>query len=427
MVIEASSFRDPAGRITYDDGIYIRDIAPRYYPEYRHLMDSGLYAQLARDGLLIPHQEIAERRLLPEQIPFISYPQEWCFSQLKEAALVTLKINRFALDHGMILKDASAYNIQWYDGRPVLIDTLSFIRYQDSQPWMAYRQFLEHFAAPLLLMAYRKTRYWTLEGVPIDLVTRLLPRRTMLRVSILLHFYLQTIVKQQHASRLRKTLPLHRLRVLLDNLYDLTDSLKYKTSSDWSGYRRESYSPVAQEDKYITVAKMLNDVGAGVVWDIGANTGLFSSMAARMGYQVIATDRDHDCIEQIHQADDRILGLVVDLCQPTPSIGWGNTERPAFLNRIKPDTILALALLHHLCIGNNIPLYKVAELLASKCNNLIIEWVPPDDPMAIELAGIKEYPPYNHEIFEAEFGKYFTWNKTDIEDSLRSVYYMRKW
>ena len=124
--------------------------------------------------------------LRPRELPLISYPYEWCFSQLREAALLTLELQRRALAAGMRLKDASAYNIQFDAGRPILIDTLSFEVGDPTQPWPAYRQFCEHFLAPLALMAYRDPRCGLMlrdfiDGIPVDLAARLMPGRTRLR------------------------------------------------------------------------------------------------------------------------------------------------------------------------------------------------------------------------------------------------------
>ena len=162
-----SSFRDPSGFLFFQDGSVYRQVNAIYKENYDHLIGSGLYKALVASGLLVSHEEVgmnyarsdnAYKILKPELIPFVSYPYEWCFSQLKEAALTTLKIQKVALDFGMTLKDSSAYNIQFMKGRAVFIDTISFERYREGQPWVAYRQFCQHFLAPLALMSYRDIR-----------------------------------------------------------------------------------------------------------------------------------------------------------------------------------------------------------------------------------------------------------------------------
>lgn len=440
---EASSFRDISGQVIVKNGVYLREVNPSYLSEYHQLISSGLYDRLTADGLLIHHTEVGfsgDKLILePEQVKFISYSHEWCFSMLKEVALNTLEINRIALEHGMMLKDASAFNMQFHDGKMTLIDTLSFAKYDGNQPWVAYRQFIEHFLTPLLLMKYRdaslsKLSEIFIDGIPISLATKLLPMRLKLHPSLLAHLYAQGINLDGAKLPKEVKMPRRNLDALLDNLRGLVEGLTYKIKSDWSDYDSCSYSENAWESKFGIVCDFLDsipNVKGDSLCDIGANTGLYSELAFQDGYSVIAIDSDHDCVEYLWRYSDYSIGnrlpLVIDLCNPTPAIGWGNTERKSFLDRLNVDTIMALALIHHICIGNNIPLAKVTELFAGHCKHLIIEFVPPDDPKAKILAGNKTYPPYSQDIFEAEFGKRFNIvAKKDIEDSLRSIYLMSR-
>jgi len=146
---DSASFRDPNGFLFWRDGELYRQINHKYQENYDLLMNSGLYQDLVNNGLLIPHQEVdvdpfdstnAYRVIRPERAALISYPYEWCFSQLKDAALTTLTIQKRALSFGMSLKDSTAYNIQFSSGKPILIDTLSFEKYEEGKPWVAYRQ-----------------------------------------------------------------------------------------------------------------------------------------------------------------------------------------------------------------------------------------------------------------------------------------------
>jgi len=200
----ASSFRDPSGFLFTENGTLFRSVGRLYQQNYDHLIQSGLYNKLVADDLLIPHREIQRpakttddtyKIIQPEIVPFISYPYEWCFSQLKDAALALIKIQKRALDCNMILKDASAYNIQFFKGKPILIDTLSFEIYKENQPWVAYRQFCQHFLAPLALMASRDIRLGQLmriyiDGLPLDLVSGLLPISTWFKPALLSHIHL---------------------------------------------------------------------------------------------------------------------------------------------------------------------------------------------------------------------------------------------
>src|SRR5687768_15426546 len=173
----SASFRDPSGFLFSRDGVLYRQVNRRYEQGYARLMESGLYDRLVKAGLLIPHVEVdqapaesdlSHKVIQPEHVPFISYPYEWSFSQLKDAALATLSIQRRSLKVGMSLKDASAYNIQFVRGKATLIDTLSFETYKEGQPWVAYRQFCQHFLAPLALMALKDVRLNQLLRVYIE-------------------------------------------------------------------------------------------------------------------------------------------------------------------------------------------------------------------------------------------------------------------
>ncbi len=213
--VDPGSFRDPNGFIFYRGQTLFRQVQRLYQPHYDQLMQSGLYEALVNAGLLIPHVEEhvdialktgAYRVLRPEPLPFISYPYEWCFSQLRDAALATLQIQMEALRFGMSLKDASAYNIQFRNGKPLLIDTLSFEKYEAGKPWVAYRQFCQHFLAPLALMSYTDIRLGQLlrvhlDGIPLDLTSRLLPCNTKLRMGLLTHIHLHGAAQKRYADQ----------------------------------------------------------------------------------------------------------------------------------------------------------------------------------------------------------------------------------
>jgi len=211
----SASFRDPSGFLFTRQGVLYRQVNQAYQPHYDKLLNSGLYDKLVKAGLLIPHEEVgvepaepslAYKVLRPERVDFISYPYEWSFSQLQDAALATMAIQKLALDAGMVLKDSSAYNIQFYRGRPVLIDTLSFEAYREGEPWVAYRQFCQHFLAPLSLMAYTDVRLNQLlriyiDGVPLDLAVRLLPGRTRFDLGLATHIHLHAVAQQRYADK----------------------------------------------------------------------------------------------------------------------------------------------------------------------------------------------------------------------------------
>ncbi|MGE5373519.1 MAG: SAM-dependent methyltransferase, partial [Bacteroidota bacterium] len=211
----SASFRDPSGFLFIREGVLYRQVNQKYAQEYARLMESGLYEKLVKARLLVPHVEVEGvqpesgecfRVIQPERVPFISYPYEWSFGQLKDAALASLSIQKRALKLGMSLKDASAYNIQFVHGKATLIDTLSFELYKEGQPWVAYRQFCQHFLAPLSLMALKDVRLSQLlrvyiDGIPLDLASELLPWRTQLNFGLMTHIHLHAGAQRKYAGQ----------------------------------------------------------------------------------------------------------------------------------------------------------------------------------------------------------------------------------
>ena len=285
------SFRDPSGFLFWRDGSLYRQVNTLYGENYDQLMHSGLYADLVDAELLIPHEEVdvepesaddAYKIVKPELISFISYPYEWCFSQLKEAALITLEIQKESLKSGMSLKDASAYNVQFRNGRPLLIDTLSFEKYHEGQPWVAYRQFCQHFLAPLALMSYTDIRLSQLlrvhvDGLPLDLTSALLPTRTYLRFSLLSHIHLHAKSQKHFANKRvdKQGRNMGRLSFLglIDNLESVVRSLKWRPqATEWGEYYEDTnYSSTAFVHKRQVVSDFLDNGNPRTVWDLGAN------------------------------------------------------------------------------------------------------------------------------------------------------------
>jgi hypothetical protein len=448
------SFRDPSGFLFWQNGSLYRQINISYKERYVRLMDSGLFEELAKTGLLIRHQEvdiqpvkpqIAYKIIQPEQIDFISYPYEWCFSQLKDAALTTLEIQKKALNFGMSLKDASAYNIQFRKGKPAFIDTLSFEIYREGQPWIAYRQFCQHFLAPLALMSYKDIRLNQLlrvyiDGIPLDLASSLQPFRSRLQLSLLTHIHLHARSQNRFAKRKvnSRRLSLSRLGLqgLIDNLESTIKKLHWQPlGTEWANYYEEtSYSQNALEDKKQIVAGYLDRLHPQRVWDLGSNTGVFSRLASRLGIVTVSLDSDPAAVEQNYLScrknqETNILPLVVDLTNPSPAIGWQNQERLSLAERGPADTVLALALVHHLAISNNVPLKRIAAFFSSIGNSLVIEFVPKTDPQVQRLLATREdvFTDYSQPAFENEFSRFFNiQNSVKIKDSERTLYLMRK-
>lgn len=451
-----ASFRDPNGFLFYRDGSLYRQVNALYKDNYDHLLGCGLYQDLVDDGLLLPHTEVsldlavsndACKILKPELVQFISYPYEWCFSQLKDAALTMLEIQKRALALSMSLKDCSAYNIQFVRGKPALIDTLSFEIYQEGLPWVPYRQFCQHFLTPLVLMSYRDIRLNQLlrlyiEGIPLDLASALLPLRSRLNLSLLLHIHLHARSQRHFADRgvgremLSRRVSRQSLLGLIDNLQSAVKKLQWNPRrTPWAEYYRDdSYNAEGIEHKKQLVADFLEEAGSKDVWDLGANIGLFSRIASSRGISTVAWDIDPGCVEinyrqVVSRGETNLLPLVLDLTNPSPPIGWGNRERMSFPERGPADTVLALALIHHLAISNNLPLERIAGFLARLCRALIIEFVPKTDPKVHKLLATRKdiFPSYTREGFESAFGRLFTIKRSaQIRNSRRILYLMER-
>ena len=448
----AGSFRDPSGFLFKENGEIYRRINKVYADDYEQLMVSG-YNKLVKNHLLIPHIETelrgADDDLLykiiqPELVQFISYPYEWSFSQLKDAALTTLNIQKIAMEHGMSLKDSSAYNIQFWNGKPVLIDTLSFEKYKEGEPWVAYKQFCQHFLLPLVLMSYTDIRLSQLfriyiDGIPLDLGAKLLPRKTRFKFSIFAHIHLHAKSQKKYEDKAiekKSRISKFKLLALIDNLETTVKNLKWNPKgTEWADYYDiTNYSSDAFKCKKNYIEEFLKSINPASVWDLGANTGIFSRIASEKNIPTISFDVDPAAVEKNYQIckeknETNILPLVLDLTNPSGGIGWANQERMSFIERGPVDAVFALALIHHLAISNNLPLINIAEFFSSICKFLIIEFVPKSDSQVKKLLLTREdiFDKYDKENFEKDFDNYFNNRKClKIEGSERYLYLMEK-
>ena len=452
-MILPSSFRDPGGFLFFREGTLYRQINRSFEEQYTHLINSGLYDTLLSQQLLIPHEIVdippedpdnAYKIIKPLPIPFISYPYEWSFSQLKDAALLTLEIQKISLEYGMILKDATAYNVQFFRGRPVFIDTLSFEKYESGTPWIGYRQFCQHFLAPLALMGYTDIRLLQLlrnniDGIRLDLTSRLLPGATWLNLGILMHIHLHAKSERKyanvHAPVKSRDVSTRGLFGLLDNLTSTIKKIQWQPKgTEWAVYYQDTnYSRDAFEHKKEIVAHFLELANPQTVWDMGANNGLFSRLASNKNIPTIAFDIDPACVELnyrevLKNKEQDLLPLLLDLSNPSPGLGWQNEERDSLIGRGPADTVLVLALIHHLAISNNVPLEKIAELFSKICRSLIIEFVPKSDSQVQKLLMNREdiFYEYTQQCFESAFTKLFDIiQRTGIDGSERTLYFMK--
>ena len=450
-----ASFRDPSGFIFQRNGRLYRQVNRSYADDFDALNDTGLYAELVDTGVLLAHEGTQGKAPLPAiaykvleltPLDFISYPYEWCFSQWKDAALVTLRAQRTALEHGMSLKDASAFNVQFQGTSPILIDSLSFERFKDGEPWIAYRQFCRHFLAPLALMSYvdielGKLMRSHIDGVPLSLASRLMPRRTRFRLSLLVHIHWHASAERRYAGTvtpgpsLRRRMGKSAHFGLVDNLEGAINRLSWSGSSTaWADYEAtHEYSRENWEAKRQIVEDYLDGVRPETVWDLGANVGTFSRLASDRGIPTVAFDFDPGAVElAYHRAKsdelENFLPLVMDLINPSPALGWEHRERHSLEERGPAASVLALALVHHLAISNNLPLRRVAEFLSRLCRSLLVEFVPKGDPQIQRLLSSREdiFAEYHEEGFRESFGSFFEIEgRFPIADSGRTLFQMK--
>ena len=464
---EPGSFRDAGGFVFSQGGVLYRQVNLVAARDYDLLMQSDLYSSLTAQGLLLKHEEVplrlvaaqpAHRVLRPERVPFISYPYEWCFGQLRDAALITLKIQRLALAHGAVLRDASAYNIQFIGTRPVFIDTLSFGQYYEGQPWVAYRQFCEHFLAPLALMALVDPSLGQLlrvhiDGIPLPLASRMLPSTSLARFGLLTHVHLHARSMRRAASadadssfrdgslrgrvlRGRHGMGLIAMLGLVDSLQSAVRGLVCQpANSAWADYYEcTNYSENAYKGKTRLVREFLSKAASRrrlrVIWDLGANTGAFSKVGAETDSLVVALDGDHAAVERhyrdcVARREDRILPLVQDFANPSAGIGWSHEERHSLLDRGPADLAMALALVHHIAIGNNVPLPDVVAFLRRVAPCAIVEFVPKVDSQVQRLLATREdvFDGYSRNHFEqAVVGHFAIVDREAIPESSRTLY-----
>jgi len=450
---ESASFRDPSGFVFYDDENVYRTLSESYRDDYEFFVSSGLKEVLTQSDLLVPFVETDNKWnfdniykvLKPLKIDPLSYPYEWCFSQLRDAALTTLAIQKTALGYGMTLKDASAFNIQFIGHRAVLIDVTSFEIYVPGRPWQAYKQFCQHFLCPLFLMAYRTPDFGHLQkhfidGIPVDFTSGMLPLRTWFKFSALSHIHWHAGSQKQYQNTKRdiKSLSISKEKqiLLVDNMISAIKSLHLKNhKTAWSHYYCETnYNDAAMLSKKQLVQAFTEKLILRKVVDFGANEGLFSRVFSQKKIITISPDIDPYAVEQNYrqacaEKDNYILPLVVDICNPSPALGWNNTERKPLLSRLNSDMALALALIHHLYIAHNLSFNQIASFFSACCRYLIIEFVPLTDSQTQRLVRTRRdnFGDYNETYFESSFQKHFILRRKEkVTDTERVLYLFEK-
>jgi SAM-dependent methyltransferase len=434
--LEPGSFRDPGNRVFHRAGEVLRGLDERSARDWRALCASDFFRDLLAAGQVCGTEELIPTPVdLPwaavlrhEPIPFVSHPYEWSYGMLRDAALLHLDVLRAALAAGFTTKDGSAYNVQWRGARPVFIDVGSFQAARDDEPWAGYRQFCQTLLYPLLVQAHLGLDFQPflrarIDGIEPDQMRRLFGGARRWRAGVLTHVHLHGAMQarsaaastsevraQLRAAGYRRELALAAVR----GLAKLVRRLDHRPGdSHWSDYQRTcAYSVPDRQAKERFVDEAVAATGPGRVLDLGANDGRYARIAARHADHVIAVEQDPAVADALYRAvrdegAERILPLVMDLADPSPGGGWRGVERAAFADRARADVVLALAVVHHLAIGRNVPLPDVLDQLVELTltgGSLVVEFVHPDDPMVRRLLANKPdgmFPDYRREPFEA--------------------------
>ncbi len=420
---DPGSFRDPASHVVFDGDRVLRLLDNRGLEAWKDLESTAFFTNAVETGRLISTTQLDQSpegtagALQHPQIPFISYPYEWTFSMLKDAALLQLDLLADALAEGITIKDATPFNIQFVDGSPVFIDIGSFEKYQDGEPWIGYRQFTRQFLFPLMLRAWADLPFqpWLrgdMEGPTAGEMKRILSGGKRMKPSALMHVSLQARMEERmsggsargdlKAAGFTADLILTNVR----KLHALIETLQWDHGVEgWSNYQSCDHVGRDRETKGEFLRAALGQSQPKRVIDLGANDGHFSAIAAETGALAIAVDGYEPVLEDLYsRSKGKSIAVVVsELTNPSPAQGWAGQERPALMERANPDYVIAYGVIHHLIYTASIPPATVLDWLRSFDAPVALEYVSPDDAMVGKLTANKLEQELHPERTEPEF------------------------
>lgn len=430
------SFRDPASHVVFEEGRVIRLLDERGLAGWKALSETAFFMRATNDGRLIDTKQIdysdpgVVGALEHPAIPFISYPYEWTFSMLRDAALLQLDLLGEALADGITIKDATPFNIQFVAGRPVFIDIGSFEEYSPGEPWIGYRQFTRQFLFPLMLRAWTGLPFqpWlrgNMEGPTAGDMRNILSLGKRLRPSTMMHVSLQARMEgRMSGAAVRSELKTAGFSadLILANirkLRKLVSSLEWEgTGEGWVEYETCDHVGRDRDTKSAFLTSALEAHQPGRVLDLGANDGFFSELAASHGAVAIAVDGDEQVLDALYRKGSRVSIAIGDLTNPSPSQGWAGVERPSLDERARPDLVVAYGLIHHLIYTASIPPASVVDWLASYSCPVVVEFVDPDDEMVAKLTANKTteelHPGRSRTEFEQTIARRFRTLETEV-------------
>jgi len=455
--VNAGSFRDRDGRVYQYQGRIFRGLSEAALQCFRELQEKPFYTKLVESGKVVGSRELAaQENPLPDDlrqqwagflehdpVTVISYPYEWTFSMLRAAASLQLHLVERAVSNGFTLKDATPYNIQFVDRKPVFIDIPSFEPLDEGEPWSGYRQFCEMFLFPLMLQAYKGCNFQpfmraAIGGVDVQTAAALFGFRDRFRKGVFSHVWLQSKLDRRFggsSENIRSNLKsagFNRELILVNvrKMQKLIKKLEWKAAgSEWGDYTEfHNYSEDDHALKEDFIRKAISTETPQTVWDIGCNTGQFSRIAASGCKQVLSMDIDHLAVERLFlnpETPANILTLVQNVADPSSNWGWRNRERSDLQTRAQPDLVLCLALIHHVVITANIPLAEFIDWLAGLTDKLVIEYVSRQDDKVQTLLRNKEdkYKDYSRESIESNLKRHFDIRaQQDVNNGNRCLY-----
>lgn len=438
VTLDGASFRDPSGHVFLQDGRIFRTVTPHGAPHYDAVLKTGLLDKWMEKGLLVKTTKAPQDITPPEnavycleheKLPLISYPYEWSFYQLQAAAVLHLNLQIDALERGLVFSDASAYNIQFVDTRPILIDILSLRPYQDGEFWSGHQQFCEQFLNPLLLRSLFGIPHnaWYrgyLDGIPTAEFSKMLKWKHYLSWNVLTNVKMLSALQQgahdkgtQDLKHIKqKKLSRNGYKSILINMRDWLQKMHPHGSkkTTWSDYDHDnSYSSEEEKQKHALIADFIKMHKPKTTIDMGCNTGAFSQTAIENGTErIIGFDFDINAIEKAYMRGQEhklpILPLHMDAVNPSPAQGWNMQERQSLTERVSADALIALAFLHHLVIGKNIPMNSAVKWLVDFAPYGMIEFVPKNDPMVERMLALREdiFPHYTEDTFRTILQKH---------------------